>query len=86
MNQPWTSEIRRVCTEFGATCTPEVGSLIIRAERTVLRLTDFQNHFLVAIGVQNKQLEDQWIGFATISHTELHGFLRDTLEPLPFIG
>ena len=83
MNQPWAREIQRLCLNFGATCTPNAGSIIIRAERTVLRLTDFQNHFFIAIGVKNAEHQDQWIGFVTLDHIELEQFLRNTLEPIP---
>jgi hypothetical protein len=79
----WVSEVTHLCQDLGADCVPFGNALVARRGQIVLRLTEFQNHYLVAIGVvvHKKQHlpEDAWVGFATLPRAELPNFLLDTL-------
>jgi hypothetical protein len=79
----WLTEVTHLCQDLGAACIPSASAVVVRREPVVLRLTEFQNHYLVAIGVvkhKTHQLpEDAWVGFATVPREDLPDFLRDTL-------
>ncbi len=74
----WVQEVQHLCTDLGVKSTVNNGALLLEKQQTVLRLTSFQDHYLIAIGIQAKS-NPQWVGFATISRDELPAFLRDTL-------
>jgi hypothetical protein len=47
----WVNEVTHLCQDLGADCSALGNALVARRGRVVLRLTEFQNHYLVAIGV-----------------------------------
>jgi hypothetical protein len=78
----WVNEVTHLCQDLGADCSALGNALVARRGRVVLRLTEFQNHYLVAIGVVVKKQhlsEDAWVGFATLPRADLPNFLHDTL-------
>ncbi len=75
----WVQEIEHLCADLGAWTHIEKDAVLIERENTILRLTSFQEHYLISIGVYNQFHQPKWVGFATIPRRELHLFLKDTL-------
>ena len=75
----WVQEVQHLCTDLGVKSGLQNGALLIEQKQTLLRLSSFQDHYLIAIGIKIKENEAQWVGFATIARAELPQFLRDTL-------
>jgi hypothetical protein len=74
----WIFELRSICLELRADCSADGQTVTVRAETTMLRLTDFHAHLLVNVGLSTPQ-GTRWVGFLTVARTELPEFLRNTL-------
>jgi GTP-dependent phosphoenolpyruvate carboxykinase len=83
MNPPearWMFELRSICSELHASYQIQGNAVTVRAEQTVLRLTDFQNHLFVNVGLQTGQ-GPHWVGFLIVARSELTEFLGNVLPP-----
>jgi hypothetical protein len=85
MNLPearWVFEVKSLCQELKANCQVHGNALTIQSEKTILRLTDFQNYLLINVGLGNLN-NPHWIGFLTVPRDEIPEFLRNTLPLEP---
>ena len=74
----WIFELRSICLELRADCFTDRQTVTVRAGETVLRLTDFQDHLLVHVGLSTPR-GSRWVGLLTVARGELPEFLRNTL-------
>jgi hypothetical protein len=81
MNKPPSShllEIKRLCQDMNVASELENGVVIVQSELVSLRVGEFQDHFLVNVGVRVAQ-DIRWVGFFTLQEAEVVGFMRNAL-------
>ncbi len=71
-------EIRRLCQDLNVSSELENGVVIVQSDVVCLRVGEFQDHFLVNVGVRVAQ-DIRWVGFFTLQEAEVVGFMRNAL-------
>ena len=79
---PHLLEIRRLCQDMNVPSQLENGVVIVQSDMVALRVGEFQDHFLVNVGVQVNEVV-RWVGFLTLTETEVVGFMRNALPQNP---
>jgi hypothetical protein len=84
MNKPSSHllEIRRLCQDMNVASELENGVVIVQSDLVSLRVGEFQDHFLVNVGVRVGQVV-RWVGFFTLQEPEVIGFMRNALPQNP---
>ena len=75
-------EIRRLCQDMNVPSQLENGVVIVQSDVVALRVGEFQNHFLVNVGVRVNEAV-RWVGFLTLTEAEVVGFMRNALPQNP---
>jgi hypothetical protein len=80
MNKPSSHllEIRRLCQDMNVASEIENGVVVVQSDLVSLRVGEFQDHFLVNIGIHIDQ-SVRWVGFFTLKEAEVIGFIRNAL-------